>query len=70
MSLSLRLGFAAIPEDVAAALILLGDQPRMQADTITAVLSARGRSANRRRIRGRRAGTAGAHRTDALSPGR
>lgn len=42
VSLSLRLGFGAIPQDVSAALILLGDQPEIQAATIAAVLSARG----------------------------
>ena len=42
VSLSLRLGLAAIPGDVSAALILLGDQPGIQRTTITAVLGARG----------------------------
>jgi molybdenum cofactor cytidylyltransferase len=42
MSLSLRLGLGAIPRDVPAALILLGDQPRIEAATIAAVLNARG----------------------------
>jgi len=42
MSLSLRLGFEAIGDDASAALILLGDQPRVPPDTIAAVLAARG----------------------------
>lgn len=42
VSLSLRLGFDAIGEDVSAALILLGDQPRLASGTIAAVLAARG----------------------------
>jgi CTP:molybdopterin cytidylyltransferase MocA len=42
MGLSLRLGLEALGDDVPAALILLGDQPRMPANTIAAVLRARG----------------------------
>lgn len=43
MSLSLRLGFAALGEGVAAAMILLGDQPLLPEATLAAVLAARGR---------------------------
>jgi len=43
MSLSLRLAFEAFSEEVEAAVILLGDQPRMPAASIEAVLAARGR---------------------------
>jgi CTP:molybdopterin cytidylyltransferase MocA len=42
MGLSLRLGLEALGDDVSAALILLGDQPRMPVETIAAVLGARG----------------------------
>jgi molybdenum cofactor cytidylyltransferase len=42
MGLSLRLGLEALGDDVSAALILLGDQPRIPAATIAAVLRARG----------------------------
>ena len=42
ISLSLRLGLGAFPPEVSAALILLGDQPRISPATIIAVLSARG----------------------------
>jgi len=42
MGLSLRLGLEALGDEVSAALILLGDQPRMPAATIAAVLRARG----------------------------
>lgn len=42
MGLSLRLGLEALGDDVSAAMILLGDQPRMPATTIAAVLGARG----------------------------
>ena len=42
MGLSLRLALEALGDDVSAALILLGDQPRMPAATIEAVLRARG----------------------------
>jgi molybdenum cofactor cytidylyltransferase len=42
MSLSLRLGFGALGDGVAAAVILLGDQPRIPQSTIAAVLAARG----------------------------
>jgi molybdenum cofactor cytidylyltransferase len=42
MSHSLRLGFAAVPADVAAAVILLGDQPGVPASHLEAILAARG----------------------------
>jgi molybdenum cofactor cytidylyltransferase len=42
MGLSLRLGLDALGEGVAAALILLGDQPRMPPATIASILAARG----------------------------
>ncbi|HET6744530.1 MAG TPA: nucleotidyltransferase family protein [Candidatus Limnocylindria bacterium] len=42
MSHSLRLGFAALPDDVGAAVILLGDQPTISADTVRALIAARG----------------------------
>lgn len=42
MSHSLRLGIAAVPDDVAAAVILLGDQPTVQGPTIADLLAARG----------------------------
>lgn len=42
MSLSIQLGFEAIGDDASAALILLGDQPRVSPDTLAAVLAARG----------------------------
>ena len=42
MGLSLRLGLEALGDDVAAALILLGDQPRVPQATIAAVLAAHG----------------------------
>jgi molybdenum cofactor cytidylyltransferase len=42
MSLSLRLGFNALGDEVSAALILLGDQPRVAPATIAALLAARG----------------------------
>ncbi len=42
LSLSLRLGFEALGEGVAAAVILLGDQPRVPRSTIASVLAARG----------------------------
>ncbi len=42
ISLSLRLGLGALPPNVSAALILLGDQPRISPASIIAVLSARG----------------------------
>jgi molybdenum cofactor cytidylyltransferase len=41
MGLSLRLGLDALGDEVSAALILLGDQPRMPAATIASVLAAR-----------------------------
>jgi CTP:molybdopterin cytidylyltransferase MocA len=43
MSLSLRLGFGALGADAGAAVILLGDQPRVSPATVAAVLVARGR---------------------------
>jgi len=42
ISLSLRLAFDALGDGVGAAVILLGDQPRLEAATIGAVLAARG----------------------------
>lgn len=42
LSLSLRLGFEALGGDVDAAVILLGDQPRIPAATIRAIVAARG----------------------------
>lgn len=42
MSLSLRLGFWALPKHAEAAVILLADQPRVPAATLAAVLAARG----------------------------
>jgi CTP:molybdopterin cytidylyltransferase MocA len=42
MSLSLRLGLAAVDSAVSAALILLGDQPGIAPATIAAVVNARG----------------------------
>lgn len=42
MSLSLRLGLAALGAEVEATVILLGDQPRIPAATIEAILAARG----------------------------
>lgn len=42
MSLSLRLGFGALEAAVPAAVVLLGDQPRVPQSTIAAVLAARG----------------------------
>ena len=42
MSHSLRLGIAAVPDEVSAALILLGDQPTLSAGAIAALLAARG----------------------------
>jgi molybdenum cofactor cytidylyltransferase len=43
MSLSLRLGLAALEPRTTAAVILLGDQPGMPASTISAVVAARGK---------------------------
>ena len=40
MSRSLRMGLAAIPADVEAAVILLGDQPTLPVETIRALLGA------------------------------
>ena len=40
MSRSLRLGFAAVPDGVDAALVLLGDQPTMAVESVTRVLAA------------------------------
>ncbi|MGZ8562439.1 MAG: nucleotidyltransferase family protein [Candidatus Limnocylindria bacterium] len=42
MSLSLRLGLGALDDDATAAVVLLGDQPRVPQSTIAAVLAARG----------------------------
>jgi molybdenum cofactor cytidylyltransferase len=42
MSLSLRLGLEGLPDEVEAAVILLGDQPRVAAETIAMLLAARG----------------------------
>lgn len=42
VSVSLRLGLRALPEDVAAAVILLGDQPRVEPSVIPALLAGRG----------------------------
>jgi molybdenum cofactor cytidylyltransferase len=42
MSHSLRLGFAALPVTTDAAMILLGDQPTVSPETLTALLAARG----------------------------
>jgi CTP:molybdopterin cytidylyltransferase MocA len=43
LSYSLRLGLAAVPERIGAAIILLGDQPTVTTEAIGALLSARGR---------------------------
>ncbi len=42
MSHSLRLGFAALPDEVEAAVILLGDQPTVAPPHLRAVVAARG----------------------------
>ena len=42
MSLSLRLGFGALEDRLAAAVVLLGDQPRVAPSTIGEILAARG----------------------------
>ena len=42
MSLSMRLGLAALEPETSAAVILLGDQPGVSASTISAVVDARG----------------------------
>lgn len=42
LSLSLRLGFGVLGSEVEAAVILLGDQPRILAATIEAILAGRG----------------------------
>jgi molybdenum cofactor cytidylyltransferase len=42
MSHSLRLGFAALPSEVEAAVILLGDQPRVPVEHLHALVAARG----------------------------
>jgi molybdenum cofactor cytidylyltransferase len=44
LSESLRRGLEALPADAEAAVILLGDQPRVGMDVIAAVLDARGRT--------------------------
>ena len=43
LSHSLRLGFGALPTDVEAAVILLGDQPRVPVGDLRALIAARGR---------------------------
>jgi molybdenum cofactor cytidylyltransferase len=43
LSHSLRLGFAALPGEVEAAIILLGDQPRVPLADLQALIAARGR---------------------------
>jgi molybdenum cofactor cytidylyltransferase len=42
MSHSLRLGFAALPADVSAAVLLLGDEPRVPVSHLRALIAARG----------------------------
>jgi CTP:molybdopterin cytidylyltransferase MocA len=42
MSHSLRLGLAALPPDVAAALVMLGDQPLVPESHLRAIIAARG----------------------------
>jgi CTP:molybdopterin cytidylyltransferase MocA len=42
MSHSLRLGFAALPADVSAAVLLLGDEPRVPVAHIRALIASRG----------------------------
>jgi CTP:molybdopterin cytidylyltransferase MocA len=42
MSHSLQLGFAALPPEVGAAIILLGDQPRVSTAHLAAIIAARG----------------------------
>jgi molybdenum cofactor cytidylyltransferase len=42
MSYSLRLGLAALPDETTAAVVLLGDQPRVMPESIAALLAARG----------------------------
>ena len=42
MSLSLQLGLSALEEEVEAAVILLGDQPRIPPATLGAILAGRG----------------------------
>jgi molybdenum cofactor cytidylyltransferase len=43
LSHSLRLGFAALPGEMDAAIILLGDQPRVPLADLQALIAARGR---------------------------
>ena len=43
LSHSLRLGLAAVPEGIGAAIILLGDQPTVTTEAIGTLLSARGK---------------------------
>ena len=43
MSVSLQLGFEALPAEAEAAVILLGDQPTLSTATIEAVLAGRGK---------------------------
>jgi molybdenum cofactor cytidylyltransferase len=42
LSVSLRLGLDALEGEVDAAVVLLGDQPRVRSETLTALLAARG----------------------------
>lgn len=42
LSQSLRRGLAAVPAEIGAAVILLGDQPTLAANTVRAVVAARG----------------------------
>jgi molybdenum cofactor cytidylyltransferase len=42
MSRSLQMGLAALPDDVEAAVVLLGDQPGIRAETVRTLLAARG----------------------------
>jgi molybdenum cofactor cytidylyltransferase len=42
LSHSLQLGFATLPDDVDAAVILLGDQPTVSPDALRALIAARG----------------------------
>jgi nicotine blue oxidoreductase len=44
-STSLRAGLAGMPDRVAAAVVLLGDQPELRADAVRAVVEAQARSA-------------------------
>jgi molybdenum cofactor cytidylyltransferase len=44
LSRSLRLGIGAVPAELEAAVVLLGDQPTLRLETIRSVLAARGRN--------------------------